>query len=72
MTTPAPSLSDQAWFLRYLRDRTKLRGGAQSSKAWLLLEAADVEALERIIDRLDRMAPHENEIRRIVTRGRRG
>lgn len=68
----SPSLSDQAWYLRYLRDRCKLRDGAVSSRTWLLLEPKDVQEIDRIIDRLDRMAPHEPEIRRIVARGRRG
>ena len=73
MTAPVPfTFGKQAEFLRYLVDRTRMADGTQSAETWLQLKQPDIDDLNAIIARLERMAPHEDEIRRIVTRGRRG
>lgn len=70
MTTP--SLQDQADFIWNLQRRCVMRDGTTAGETWLTLTAADVELLDGLRERLNRMAPHEAEIRRVVTRGRRG
>jgi len=64
----SPSIKDQADFLRYLLARTKLKGGATSVETWMLLRGDEVRELERIQTRLERMAPHEEQIRKMVTK----
>lgn len=61
-----PSLDDNAAFLERLRQRVTMRGGADAAEAWLHLTTEDISHLETIAERLARMAPHEEAIRRIV------
>lgn len=66
-----PSLQDQADFIYDLRRRCTMRDGSIAGKTWMSLSDDDVRALEVLRARLERMAPYEAEIRRVVT-GRRG
>lgn len=66
MTTPPPSLHDNAELLRYLVARTKMRDGGTPKEMWVLLKEEDIRDLELIAERLSRMAPHEQAIKRIV------
>lgn len=65
-----PTLQEQADFLWLLRKRCTMRDGTAARETWLRMEGRDVEMLEGLRARLERMAPFEADIRRIVTRGR--
>lgn len=66
-----PTIQEQADFLWLLKSRCTMRDGSIAGETLLSLERRDVEMLEGLRLRLERMAPFEAEIRRIVT-GRRG
>lgn len=68
--SPAPTLQEQADFLWLLRNRCAMRDGSIAGETMLTLDARDVEMLEGLRARLERMAPFEADIRRIVARGR--
>ena len=70
MTTRAPSIQDQADFLYGLRLRCTMRDGSIAGETTMLLTREEVEALDLLRARLERMAPFEDRIRAIVTRGR--
>ena len=55
----SPSIQQQADFLHYLRLRCTMRDGSIAAETSLLLKAEDVEALETLRLRLERIAPFE-------------
>lgn len=61
-----PSLKDQAFLLDAMVRRTKLRDGSQAATTIMSLNAFEVEQLQLIARRLERMAPHEVAIRKLV------
>lgn len=63
----ALSIRDQADFLRSLVTRSKMRDGSASAEATIVLKPQDADAFDALAMRLERMAPFENEIRRMVT-----
>lgn len=65
-----PTIQEQADFLWLLKSRCTMRDGSIAGESMLSLERRDVEMLEGLRLRLERMAPFEAEIRRVVTRGR--
>jgi hypothetical protein len=65
---PAPvSLADQAYMIDCLVKHCTMSDGSIAGETWHLFRKEDVEALAALRDRLDRMAPHEVRIRRLVT-----
>lgn len=60
------SFYEQADFIDSMVDRTATRTGATAAETMMLVTAADVETLRAMATRLRRMAPHENEIRKVV------
>lgn len=69
MSRPA-TIQEQADFLWLLRSRCTMRDGSVAGDTLLTLDRRDVEMLEGLRLRLERMAPFEDRIRSIVT-GRR-
>lgn len=68
MTARQPmTIQQQAEFIDYLVKRCHMSDGAVAKETYMLVEASDVDDLKAIADRLARMAPHEQEIRRVVT-----
>lgn len=67
----SPSIQSQADYLYYLRQRCTMRDGSIANETLLTLTRKDVEELDVLRARLERMAPFEDRIRAIVT-GRRG
>ena len=65
-----PTIQEQADFLWLLKSRCTMRDGSTAGETLLSLEARDVEMLEGLRLRLERMVPFEDRIRQIVT-GRR-
>lgn len=65
-----PTIQEQADFLWLLRRRCEVADGEIAGNAWLYLDRADIEEIERLRLRLERMAPFEDRIRQVVT-GRR-
>lgn len=63
----ALSIRDQADFLRSLVTRTKMRDGTASTEALLVLSPEDADAFDALAMRLERMAPFEEQIKRLVT-----
>jgi hypothetical protein len=66
----APTIQDQADFIGRIRQRCTMMDGSIAGETSLRLTGDDVRALERLRDRLERMAPFEADIRRITLRGR--
>jgi len=64
----SPSLQDQADFIRSLLARTRLADGSTAAETWMLLDGFAVSELAHIAKRLERMAPHEGQIRKMVTK----
>lgn len=64
---PPATLEFQADFIEYLLRRCNI-GGKPCPETWMQIKTEDIEELQHIAQRLRRMARHENEIRRIVTR----
>ncbi len=60
------SFVEQADFLDFLVGRTRSRTGAAAAETMMLVTAEDAETLSAIAQRLRRMAPHENKIRKMV------
>lgn len=60
------SFYEQADFIDQLANRTATMSGATAAETMMLVTADDVEALRAVANRLRRMAPHENSIRRVV------
>lgn len=61
-----PTIADQAAFLDYLIARCVKRSGEVAEVTYLYLEEKDVTDLQGVADRLRRMAPHEQSIKRMV------
>jgi len=66
MTTRTYTLAEQAQFIRLMCERTWGRDYEPGAETWLRLTAGEVEAFEKLASRLERMAPQEAEIKRIV------
>jgi hypothetical protein len=64
---PAASIQQQADLLDYLIQRCTCLDGSTAAETIMTLEAGEVHDLRAIADRLHRMAPHEGQIRRLVT-----
>ncbi|MCC6863616.1 MAG: hypothetical protein IT544_02240 [Rhodobacteraceae bacterium] len=62
----APSIQEQADFIYWLRRRCKMRDGSIAGETMLTLKREDVEALEVLRLRLERIAPFEDRIRQMV------
>lgn len=71
MAATTPTLEQQAQMLRALVERCENHDGLVAGATMLVLRGPDVEALRFLAARLERMAPHESAIRRIVTGGKR-
>lgn len=67
MAARVHSIKDQADFLRSLVTRTKMRDGTASTEALLVLSPEDADAFDALAMRLERMAPFEEQIKRLVT-----
>lgn len=69
MTDPRPpaSLAQQADLIDYLLRRGVMADGQPAGEHWMLLTAEERADLEGIRDRLRRMVPFENQIRKLVT-----
>lgn len=67
MTTP--TIQHQADFLDYLIRSGKMADGSDPGERWIRLTREHTEMLLGIQKRLERMAPHEDKIRKMVTRG---
>lgn len=67
MAARALTIKDQADFLRSLVTRTRLRDGATSAETLIVLSPDDAEAFDMLAMRLERMAPFETQIKRMVT-----
>lgn len=61
-----PSLQDQADFVRSLLRQTRMVDGSQAETTHMTLGRFEVSELEHIAKRLERMAPHEDRIRKMV------
>jgi len=63
---PPMSIGQQADFLEYLLNRTTARDDRVAAETLFWLSAEEVADMQALASRLRRMAPHENEIRRMV------
>lgn len=68
MTPQQPNLNieQQADLLQYLVDRCQVRDGSDAASTYFFLERKDLADLRHIITRLRRIAPFENQIKRMV------
>lgn len=64
------TIAEQAEYLFALLQRTRMRDGSTAGETWLRLSDQDVAALRKLAERLDRIAPHEQAIRRLVANAR--
>jgi hypothetical protein len=64
--SPPATIQQQADYLRYLAGRCICVNGKPAEVTLLAIEARDYDALSALAERLERMAPHEAAIRRIV------
>ncbi len=62
-----PTIAEQAEFLEYLVRSGVMADGRQAGDRWIRLTKEQTEELEGIQKRLERMAHHEDKIRRMVT-----
>lgn len=68
MSKEAPlSIDEQAFMLAGIVDRCKMRDGSFSN-AMITISAEEARLLDALVLRLYRMAPFENQIRKLVTR----
>lgn len=63
----AVSIQGQAEFLREIVSRTLMLGGALAGETHLTLTKEDAQKLEDVAARLERIAPYEADVRRLVT-----
>lgn len=68
MTSQRPplTLEQQADLIRYLIDRARMKDGQPAKEAWMLLTPEEIGDLAHIETRLRRIAPFENQIKRMV------
>lgn len=64
---PPMSILQQAEFIAELARRCRMTDGSVAKESYLFLDAGEAADLQALADRLFRMAPHESEIRRMVT-----
>lgn len=67
----APSIQQQADLIWSIVQRCRMRDGSIAGETWMRLAREDVDMLEGLRLRLERMVPFEADIRRIVTGGGR-
>lgn len=65
---PPITLAKQAAFMHHLVDRCRMQDGHVSDGAWLYLEFRDIQELERLGIRLDKIAPMQEAIEAMVKR----
>lgn len=63
----SPTMQDQADFLDGVIRAGKMADGNQAGERWIRLTREQTEMLLSIQHRLERMAPHEAKIKRMVT-----
>lgn len=61
------NIKQQADYISGMVEQCRCMDGNVAGSTWLFLSADDVADLKAIAARLDRMAPHEAAIKRIVT-----
>lgn len=64
---PHLTLEKQADLIGYLIGRMQMKDGTEAGSVLMLLEKQDLDDLRHIEQRLRRMAPFENQIRKLVT-----
>jgi hypothetical protein len=62
-----PTMEEQAEFLEYLIKTGKMADGRIAGDRWIRITKEHTEMLMSIHQRLERMAPHEARIRKLVT-----
>lgn len=62
-----PTIYEQSDFLDYLIRSGKMADGSQAGERWVRLTREQTEMLLSIQQRLERMAPFEDKIRKLVT-----
>lgn len=60
------TIRQQAEFIEALARRCVMRDGTVAAETFIMLDANDADDLKALADRLHRMGPHENQIRRVV------
>jgi len=63
----SPTMQEQADFLDCLVRSGRMADGMQAGERWVRLTREQTEVLLSIQNRLERMAPHEAKIRKMVT-----
>lgn len=63
---PPLTLTGQADLIAYLLRRATMADGRPAGEAWMLLTSQEMEDLRHIETRLRRIAPFENQIKRMV------
>lgn len=63
----SPTMEEQADFLDLLIRSGRMADGGQAGERWIRLTKEQTETLLSIQHRLERMAPHEARIRKMVT-----
>lgn len=63
---PPPTIKEQSEFLRLLLWRASKRDGTMGPEVWMRLEPDDADMIKGIASRLERIAPHETAIRKLV------
>lgn len=63
----APTIMEQADFLYWLLKSGRMADGSEPAERWVRLTKEQTEMLLGIQKRLERMAPHEAKIKRLVT-----
>ena len=64
-----PTIQEQADFIDSLIRSGKMADGSDPGERWVRLTREQTEMLLGIQKRLERMAPHEDKIRKMVTKG---
>lgn len=62
-----PTIAEQAEFLDYLLRSGKMTDGRDPGERWIRLTREQAAELAGIQARLERMAPYEDKIKRLVT-----
>lgn len=62
-----PTILEQADFVDSLLARCRMASGQTAGETWMRLTKEDCEELKGLKARLERMAPYEAQIKRVVT-----
>jgi len=60
------TIREQSQMVWDLRNRAKMRDGNDAAETWVCLRPDDLDRLERLAMRLERMSIHEDAIKRLV------